>query len=242
MDRGPLPHTPRLRRVSVARGPIKRQTLGVLSRRGVPVQTVIDVGVLSGTPELMEAYPDCLHLLFEPVQEFAQGIERAYRNIPHKLVQVAVSDHSGTTPLHTTTVIAEHTISHSYMTTDQTQASRVVPMTTLDDYFRDNYAASPYLLKIDIDGLEMKVLLGSKETIRHCSIVIVEAYVDSLAEKIEFITRCGFKLFDLTEPCYYDEGFWQCDAVFLRSDLHRKLFLSYEDGFDFAKYTVFMAL
>jgi hypothetical protein len=41
----------------VGRGPFKRQSLKVLVETQIPISTIIDIGVLSGTPELMEAFP-----------------------------------------------------------------------------------------------------------------------------------------------------------------------------------------
>jgi FkbM family methyltransferase len=221
------------------RGPIKRQTLAVLRQRGVPVQTVLDVGVLSGTPELLAAYPDRLHLLFEPVVEFTPAIEQLYQNVRHKLIPAAVSDSSGTVPLRTTSIIPGLPISHSYMIDSIEESTRVVPMVSLDDYLRDNPAEPPYFLKVDIDGHEMKVLRGAGETLKRTSVVMIEAPVDSLVERVGYLMEAGFRLFDLTEPCYYDNSLWQCDAVLIRKDIHDERFAALHENFDPRKYATF---
>jgi hypothetical protein len=92
--------------------PIKRQSLSILQQYGVPVRTVLDVGVLHGTPELIEVFPDIRHILFEPVAEFANHIAKAYAGTPHTLVSAAVSDRSGETALETTSIIPGLEISH----------------------------------------------------------------------------------------------------------------------------------
>jgi hypothetical protein len=69
--------------------------------------------------------------------------------------------------------------------------------------------------------------------------VIVEAQVLELAQRISAIADQGFVLFDLVEPCYYDHALWQCDAVFLREDVHRRHFADLSAGFDRAKYSMF---
>ena len=56
----------------VGRGPFKRQSLKVLVERQIPISTIIDIGVLSGTPELKEAFPKTRHVLFEPVSGSAK--------------------------------------------------------------------------------------------------------------------------------------------------------------------------
>ena len=223
------------------RGPLKRQTLAVLRQRQVPVATVIDVGVLSGTPELLEAYPDRPHLLFEPVAEFAPTIERHYRNVPHRLIQAAVSDSSGEVQLRTVGMIAGTVISHSFMTDSADEATRTVPRVSLDDYLQANPADPPYFLKIDIDGEELKVLAGAVETLKRTSIVMIEVTVHTIMPRLQRLMEAGFQLFDLTEPAYYDDSLWQCDAVFVRADLHERHFEALSEQLDMAKYSVFGA-
>jgi FkbM family methyltransferase len=210
-----------------SRGPYKTQTLQILRERGIPVGTILDVGVCHGTPELMAAWPDRHHLLFEPVAEFEQNILRAYRNIRHELHQVAVGDRTGTIGLTTEAVLPGMAVSHSHMTDTDPGADpsvRSVRKIALDDFLPGRGLAEPYLLKIDIDGQELQVLKGAAETLKRCSIVIVECPRGELVQRIGAVQAAGFTLFDLCEPCYYDKTFWQCDAVFLRNDLHRQHF------------------
>jgi FkbM family methyltransferase len=204
------------------RRPDKNQTLRLLRERGVPVETVIDVGVLHGTPELMAVWPDKRHVLFEPVAEFAPKIAHNYRNLRHELHTMAVGDSSGTIGLRTTSAIAGMDISHSKMTDavpGADPAIRSVPKIALDDFLPRRALTEPYLLKIDIDGQELSVLKGAAETLRKCSVVIIECQSSQLVQRISAVQAAGFDLFDLAEPCYYDKVFWQCDAVFVRKDL-----------------------
>ena len=76
----------------VGRGPFKRQSLKVLVERQVPISTIIDIGVLSGTPELMEAFPKTRHILFEPVSEFHKKIRKNYTGLDYRLIEAAVTD------------------------------------------------------------------------------------------------------------------------------------------------------
>jgi FkbM family methyltransferase len=227
--------------MTAPRGPFKRQTFDILRSRQIPVRTVLDVGVLTGTPELLEAYPDRMHVLFEPVAEFAATIEQVYRNTPHRLVQAAVSDTSGETHLSTKTIMAGLGISHSYMTDAAEPSLRTVPKVCLDDYLRQNPVEPPYLLKIDIDGFEMKVLHGATEALKQSSIVIIEVTVYDLVERIGYLQQAGFRLFDISEPCYYDQSLWQGDAVMIRNDVHSRHFETLDMNFDETKYQIFRA-
>jgi FkbM family methyltransferase len=214
------------------RGPLKTQTLAVLKERGIPVATVLDVGVMSGTPELVKAFPKVRHVLFEPVEEFAGQIARAYRSVDHELVQAAVAQSGGEVELRVHRKIAGMDISHSSMveTPADGEDTRTVPRISLDGFLKGRDLAEPFLLKIDIDGQELKVLKGAEQTLRRCSVVIVECAGDSLPARINTVQKAGFRLFDLSEPCYYDGAFWQCDAVFVRKDLHDAAFKRIDGG------------
>jgi len=67
----------------------------VLISRNIPIETIIDVGVNTSTPELVTVFPDKHHLLFEPLQENRSGIVASYKNIKHTLVEAAVADKEG---------------------------------------------------------------------------------------------------------------------------------------------------
>lgn len=208
------------------RGPYKAQALQILKERGVQVGTILDVGILHGTGELMQAFPALHHVLFEPVSEFYEKIERNYAYVPHTLVRAAVNDTTGTVPLRPYSKFDHMPISHSSMVLEGSANAdtRVVDCVSLDDYLRDKTFPQPYLLKIDIDGHDMKVLLGAVETLPKCSVVIMECRHSNLVERLNYLTNAGFRLFDLAEPCYYDKVFWQCDAIFIRKDFFDSLF------------------
>jgi FkbM family methyltransferase len=225
------------------RGPIKNQAFQVLRNRGIRIGTVLDVGVLTGTAELQRHFPQALHLLFEPVVDFNAEIARNYSRVAHEIVNVAVSDSTGEVLLETYRMIdvPGSDISHSNVTSEPTEgrAHRSVPSTTLDDFLKDRELPEPYLLKIDIDGHELAAIAGATRTLEKCAVVMVEATIDELPERISAITAHGFTLFDLAEPCYYDNALFNCDAILLRDDLHKRLFAQFDVDFDPAKYTVF---
>lgn len=224
------------------RAPLKQDALAILVRRGVPAGCVLDVGALNGTPELIRAFPGLPHILFEPVAELRDALAATYRTLSHQIVIAAVSDADGEVELEMHTRRDTGALTHSGIVTGGAQrggAVRTVPAITLDRYLAGRDLPEPFVLKIDIDGHEMKVLAGARETLKRCSVVIIECTADTLPERVAAVRDAGFRLFDLAEPCYYDGAFWQCDAFFVREELHRAHFERIDDEADPDLYETF---
>lgn len=223
------------------RSPSKLSALSTIRQRGVPIKTILDVGVLDGTPELIQAFPDLTHVLFEPVREFNDRIHERYAGVSHVLANVAVSNTTGSTALAVTSAIAGVDITHSSMIESGVAGpwtEREVPMTTLDDFLTDADFAEPYLLKIDIDGHELRVLEGAARSLQHCSVVMIETPVHELTKRVSVLERAGFFLFDFVEPCYYDDALWQYDTLMIRADLRETYFSDINKDFSINKYHV----
>lgn len=213
----------------------------VLRSRNIPIETIIDVGVQACTPELISMFPDKPHLLFEPVQEFVSHIHANYKRVNYKLVEAAVSDKEGEVTLQTAAIGGWATITHSNIVYGPVNSidKRTVPMVTLDGYLSRHPQKPPHLVKLDVDGFELQVMQGGVETLKNTSVVIVETTKHDLTERIGFLEARGFEIFDLVEPCYYDQAFWQCDAVLLKRSLHEQYFSKLHDNFSPAKYEMF---
>lgn len=221
------------------RGPYKSQAFDILRSRGVPVGTILDVGVLTGTPELIQLFPDKKHVLFEPVADFNFDIFESYQEIDTELHNVAVSDFNGTANLNVRMDINQGEISHSGLSDDRAESGRDVQVVRLDDFVEGREYVQPYFLKIDVDGHEINVLNGAERILQLCSIVMVEADKANLVERLSFMLSRGFDLYDISEPAYYDDAFWQCDLIFINSDIYSKYFKRLESGLDISKYHVF---
>lgn len=193
------------------------ESLTLLRNCGVPVDSILDVGVLAGTPVLMEAYPDRTHHLFEPVDDHFDAIRRNYAAIPHRLVHAAVTDSDGQVLLHTARKLNDGKISHGWITAQATESSRWVPAITLDSYVQRERLPGPFLLKIDVDGAPVPaaILRGAARTLQQCSAVLIEMTVDRFFERAALLDAAGFDLWDLAALCYYGDCLWQFDAVYV---------------------------
>ena len=202
-----------------------KESLALLQRIGVPVADVLDVGVQTSTPVLMEIFPDHTHHLFEPVDDYFPAIAKNYAAIPHKLVHAAVSDRDGEVLVHSERMMGDGQISHSWITEKATSQSRSVRTVTLDSYMAQAAPKGPCLLKIDVDGapIPTAILHGAGEALQQCSVVVIEMTVDRFFERASLLDAAGFDLWDLTSLCYYRSVLWQVDAVYVNRRHKRDL-------------------
>ena len=205
------------------RHPLKGDSFRLLREMGVPVKTVLDVGILTSTYELIKAYGDTHQILIEPIVEFEERIRANYdrAGISYELVKVAASDRDGETQMSTKSVRDGVQITHARMTEDTSEPGdyRTVPMKKLDTLVSERSLDGPFLLKIDVDGAEMSVLKGAQETLKKCNIVCIETGIFTWFERAEFIRSQGFQLFDITDICYYDNQFVQADLIFVNTKM-----------------------
>ncbi len=211
-----------------SRFPSTSSSIAALRSLAIPVETILDVGVQHGSPELCKSCPDLPHILFEPVGEYRNNIAYNYRDIRHELVEAAVSDQDGEAELAVSSVIPGFSVSHASIVDPEAPPGqtdgeiRIVPRVTLDGFLSKRPdIADPFLLKIDIDGLELKVLAGAEETLPRCSIVVIEMNIlRSFPERYDFLRRAGFRLMDIVDLAYYGGILRQVDEWwFVRNDL-----------------------
>jgi FkbM family methyltransferase len=201
------------------RFPSKADCLKSLKRAGLHPASVIDVGVHTGTPELMAAYPKAHHLLVEPESAHAEAIAAAYADIPHTLVAAAASDRDGTGKLMSEHRGGRSEVTHSRLDpiegrTDSGAASQV-RLARLDSLVKEAGLTGPYLLKIDTDGHELEVLAGAGDTLRQSAIVIIEAPLHALTERAMALESAGLRLLDIIDLAYYHDTLSQVDLVFV---------------------------
>lgn len=192
--------------------------------RGLPVSCVIDVGVQRATGSLMEVFPDRPHLLFEPVREFFPDIARNYARIEHELFDLALSDIDGEGFLQKSGHGGGGGVTHAWVS----GKGETIKLARLDTVIAKSNRKGPFLLKIDVDGADApaKIIEGAAGMMSEVSCVVSEMVADRFTDLATRIERSGFVLWDIVESAYYDEVFYQCDAIFIRKDLitaHKEL-------------------
>jgi FkbM family methyltransferase len=203
--------------------PIASERLSWLIENGVDVRAVLDVGVQFGTPFLMESCKHLPHLLFEPVDDYIPAIHRKYAGFEYEVFHAAVSDRDGVAWQLGYSADSSGRVTHSQISDRAVDADgqnklvscKEISMRKLDTIMADRREASPYLLKIDVDGHEIPILNGAQNTLKQSSIVIVEAQLSTIVEKTLLLRTAGFTLFDIVDLCYYYGRLSQVDLIFV---------------------------
>lgn len=98
---------------------------------------------------------------------------------------------------------------------------------SVDEVLAQKYKPKSCLLKLDTHGYEIPIFEGSKETLKNTEAIVVEVYGFYVApdsklfhEVSQYLLNRGYRLFDIIDILRRpkDGAFWQCDAIFLRSN------------------------
>jgi FkbM family methyltransferase len=195
-------------------------------RSCVPITSIVDVGVRESTGELIKAFPDKHHYLFEPVSTFHSIIRKNYAAVPHTLFPMALSDENTTLYLIETALEADGRVTHSKISNkpEKCDGQRVLacsplPVRRFDGLELAAGLSGDFLLKVDVDGKDLEVLKGFGQLLRRASVVVVECTVQTLIPRITYIASQGFTLMDLVDIVYYGKSLYQLDAILVRNDV-----------------------
>lgn len=199
------------RRVRTALMPayLKRNALDDIALRslimlGLPSDAnCIDVGANLGTvlEWIVQACPQGRHVAFEPQPDLASLLDRSHPNVDVR--REALSDAAGTARF--AVDVADHPRSGLESTVLMPQCSRMIEVATarLDDVLPPAYR--PTLLKIDVEGHELRVLRGARRTLRdHSPTVVLEHAIgkfgpdpDHSHEVFDELHLAGLRVFDM---------------------------------------------
>jgi FkbM family methyltransferase len=173
---------------------------------GFAPATIIDVGVATQTVGLYEEFPNGPLLLIEPVSEYEPILKKIANERNAQYVLAAAGEKNGTAILN----VHDQKFGSSLLREVEGESvdgmPREVPMVTIDDLCDVRNLRGPYLLKVDVQGAELRVLSGARRTLEQTEAVILETAVlgtmlggPEAWDVIAWIKQAGFVVYDLHE-------------------------------------------
>ncbi|MGC1493832.1 MAG: FkbM family methyltransferase, partial [Candidatus Acidiferrum sp.] len=142
-------------------------------------------------------------------------------------VHAGASDHSGTMPF---TIASRDSGSTFVLTEAQARSAGLqqitVPVKTANEIVAQAGGELPDMVKIDAEGLDLKVLAGASELLGKSEVFLVEAvfcardYENTAAEVVRFMANAGYRLVDITDVNRSPKHgvLWLCEFAFLRAE------------------------
>lgn len=193
------------------------------------IKTVFDVGAQTKTQFLIDAFPDAFHYLFEPVEIYHSTLKLNYdaAGVNHEVIPCAVSNQEGRMYQHLLSSDESGTITHSQLLAERQAdkfGSRLLniaetPVICLDQWTAESLLSAPYVLKIDVDGVEDLIISGAKKVISQSSLFIVESTLDKISSRVGIVEAMGLRLFDIAGNGYYCGQLSQVDLIFISSHI-----------------------
>lgn len=168
------------------------------------IRTVVDVGVLNGTPALYKAFPEAYLVLVEALPDYREKCDEIVASRAGEVHNVAAGAEDGTITIHQLAdAPARSSVLRHVVGGSERQKIVEVPMRRLDTLFAGKNFAGDILLKIDTEGYELNVVRGAREFLRRVKYVIAETSVRRrhensyrFADLVGEMKSCGFNVFD----------------------------------------------
>ena len=197
-----------------------------ICRRGLQINTVIDVGASNGswTKMCMGHFPQADFLLVEANQYHANALGtfcEQYSKVQY--VMAAAGEHDGTCYFDGSDPFGGGAFLESHPWTD-----RAVAMISLDEEIKRKNLSGSFLLKLDTHGFELPILRGAQQLLQNTGLAVIETYTFRLNpnallfyELCAYMDSIGFGVIDFSEPLWRakDMALWQYDLFFAKKTI-----------------------
>ncbi len=204
-------------------------------QRGLPVNTVIDVGASDGrwSRNTMRYLPDAEYLLVEAQpghEENLMKFKAQNANADYALAAAGPSDGK-------IYFEASDLFGGLASTTPFEENCIEVPVISLDEEVERRRLQGPFLLKLDTHGFEVPILEGATRILSQAELVIIETYNYQLTEDslrhyqmCEYMAQRGFSTIEMVDFKLrkHDYSFWQMDTFFIPSSREEFSFNGYK--------------
>lgn len=216
------------------------QRLEHLKALGFNATNIVDAGAFSGgwTSEVNRIFPHSRFLVIEPNPHTQEKIRQAISAMGNRatLIQKAVADRSGRMTFNIWGDPNEATSAslQSHVRGDA-DCQLEVDVTTIDELIAQ-HAFTPELIKLDLQGAEVKALYGSAQALKTTEVFIVEfgclqAYVSRATprELLDIFYDNDYCLYDIVDCHYrpYDGALTGGDFFFVKNSSPLKAHVDY---------------
>lgn len=119
------------------------------------------------------------------------------------------------------------TTSHIFDQREQGSPVNIIQTRSLDSLMKKKFFSLPFLIKIDVQGNEMKVIKGASRALLQANVCLLEVSLIKLGDNspllldmLNFMDRNGFQAYDI---CQFmrrplDQALFQMDVLFVKKD------------------------
>lgn len=198
----------------------------LIKNSGFQPRNVWDVGANHGnwTRVAIGFFPDAEYTLIEPQDDLKEHVEDLIRNgYKIRWINAGAGDRSCMLPLHIAALDHSSSFLECPRITQEAVRSIEIPMRTLNEIRVTSSLPVPEMLKIDAEGLDLKVLEGATDLLGRTEIVLAEASIGQLDFEntaralIEAMDDYGYRLIDITDVLRSPnhDALWLCEFAFL---------------------------
>ncbi|NEV93953.1 FkbM family methyltransferase [Psychroflexus sp. YR1-1] len=193
-------------------------------------ETIYDIGANKGTwtKECLKYFPDATYYLFEPQINLKTDLDLLFKK--HKNIHLfSVGVGHVNDELNFTMHKRDDSCTFSF--SEQEAQNRgfnqiKAPIVKLESFVKENNLKTPSILKIDAEGLDLKVLEGASNLLNNVEIIMVEVGImngrikNSALIMSNYLDEKGFKLFDITDinRPFSNKVLWLCEFVYIKKN------------------------
>jgi len=194
---------------------------------GLRPKTVFDVGVANGTEDIYKAFPDSHFVLVEPLNEFEGYMESMTGKHDLEYIVAAASDEIGSLNINVHPDLCGTSLMKEVEGTEVDGVGRTVPTIRLDQFAIGKKLRAPFLIKVDVQGAELKVLDGASAILDQTEAIILEVslfgfFVDGpqFSDVVAYMKGKGFVVYEIFDARNrpLDGALAQVDVMFVKED------------------------
>jgi FkbM family methyltransferase len=187
---------------------------------------IIDVGAATGTWDLYETFPKSRKILIEPLEEFEPHLNNVTNKYPNsEYIIAAANKESGNVTINVHPDLVGSSLYLENEDSNVNGSPRIVAAITLDKICRERKLNGPFLIKVDVQGAELDVLMGASHILGNTEYVVLEVSFfqfftggPQISDVIIFMKERGFVVYEIFDYQYrlLDGSMSQVDIAFVK--------------------------